>query len=437
MERAGLRPRRQPGPARLRHRHARLAAQGQSHPRPRQARPARRAPGRAQPRHPDAVLPQRHEPAPRRRLPAAPLRRPRRDWHPRSTPTSSRRGYIARRPTSISNTSCATSVAASEPADSRSPKAPTPSAGSRRIRPDADARPARPARLHHAVHRARRPDRRRHRGRHQTQRLLHPGDHAAHRGEQRSPGRACHASATSRSPRPTTPPSSSSSVTGSGHLLSRRLTPRDAAHGAEPNCTPRSCIDPSIVAAPLACSAADRPHVGEDQSVGDTIWDRLEECVQYLTEPFRASEIVGWFRRHYPDVKEQSLRAHIQVATSNASAESRGMFANRQPLITRIAHGLYRRFDGVPGLVEPQSDRHPRQGVMMPAFARRGHRGSCRQVPPRSRPECSVHLVRLLLQPFPAAPDSSRSLGRAHRDGGQLPPPWLLPRELGHAARII
>ena len=98
--------------------------------------------------------------------------------------------------------------------------------------------------------------------------------------------------------------------------------------------------------------------MGEDQSVGDTIWDRLEECVQYLTEPFRASEIVGWFRVHYQDVKEQSLRAHIQVATSNASAESRGRFANRQPLITRISPGLYRRFDGVHGLVEPPSDRH-------------------------------------------------------------------------------
>lgn len=85
--------------------------------------------------------------------------------------------------------------------------------------------------------------------------------------------------------------------------------------------------------------------MGEDESMADTIWDRLEECVQHLSEPFRASEIVDWFRRHYPDVKEQSLRAHIQVATSNASPESRGAFANRQPLITRVEHGLYRRFD--------------------------------------------------------------------------------------------
>lgn len=86
--------------------------------------------------------------------------------------------------------------------------------------------------------------------------------------------------------------------------------------------------------------------VSEDQAVAATIWDRLEDCVQHLSEPFRASEIVGWFRRHYPDVKEPSLRAHIQGATSNASAVSRGPFANREPLITRIGHGLYRRFEG-------------------------------------------------------------------------------------------
>ena len=74
-------------------------------------------------------------------------------------------------------------------------------------------------------------------------------------------------------------------------------------------------------------------------------------CVQYLSEPFRASEIVGWFRRHYPDVKEQSLRAHVQGAHSNATTESRGPFATRQPLITRIDRGLYRRFDGNPAPV--------------------------------------------------------------------------------------
>ena len=83
-----------------------------------------------------------------------------------------------------------------------------------------------------------------------------------------------------------------------------------------------------------------------------------KKWLQLLSEPFRASEIVGWFRRHHPEVKEQSLRAHIQGATSNASAESRGVFRNRQPLVTRIEHGLYRRFDGRSCAVPWQSDSH-------------------------------------------------------------------------------
>ena len=54
-----------------------------------------------------------------------------------------------------------------------------------------------------------------------------------------------------------------------------------------------------------------------------TIWDRLALCVAQLDEPFRASEMVGWFRRHYPGVNEASLGAHIQSATSNVDARSK------------------------------------------------------------------------------------------------------------------
>lgn len=80
-----------------------------------------------------------------------------------------------------------------------------------------------------------------------------------------------------------------------------------------------------------------------------TIWQLLEECVATLSPPFRASEILGWFRRHHPEVQESSLRAHIQVATSNASAKSRGAFASRRPLLTRIDHGVYVRYVGEDG----------------------------------------------------------------------------------------
>lgn len=149
------------------------------------------------------------------------------------------------------------------------------------------------------------------------------------------------------------------------HLVSR------AIGAQEPRRTPRrrrAAARAWVIASVLPAfggQAGTQPLPWKDHTVADTIWDRLEECVQHLSEPFRASEIVGWFRRHYPDVKQQSLRAHIQVATSNASAVSRGAFANRQPLITRIEHGLYRRFDGGPESVQPHqvvaSERVPTQ----------------------------------------------------------------------------
>lgn len=73
----------------------------------------------------------------------------------------------------------------------------------------------------------------------------------------------------------------------------------------------------------------------------DSIWARLAECVASLSEPFTAAEIMSWFRRHHPDVKETSIRAHIQSA--NSTSPDRGTLGYRPPLITRIQHGVYVR----------------------------------------------------------------------------------------------
>lgn len=87
-----------------------------------------------------------------------------------------------------------------------------------------------------------------------------------------------------------------------------------------------------------------------------TIWDQLGECVETLSEPFSAQEILSWFRRHYPTTKESSLRAHIQAATSNAGGEGRpAAFGGRRPLITRVGHGLYVRYQGT----EPEASPRP------------------------------------------------------------------------------
>lgn len=75
-----------------------------------------------------------------------------------------------------------------------------------------------------------------------------------------------------------------------------------------------------------------------------TVWSVLEECLGQLDEPFRRSEIVGWFRRHHPEVKESTLGAHIQAATDNATNRARNnALGSRPPLLRRIDHGLYVR----------------------------------------------------------------------------------------------
>jgi hypothetical protein len=80
-----------------------------------------------------------------------------------------------------------------------------------------------------------------------------------------------------------------------------------------------------------------------------TVWSMLEECVSQLDEPFRRSEIIGWFRRHHPEVNESTLAAHIQAATANATNRAQNNpLGTRRPLLRRVDYGLYVR-SGQPG----------------------------------------------------------------------------------------
>jgi hypothetical protein len=75
-----------------------------------------------------------------------------------------------------------------------------------------------------------------------------------------------------------------------------------------------------------------------------TVWSMLQECIGQLDEPFRRSEILGWFRRHHPDVKESTLAAHVQAATANATNRAQNNpLGTRPPLLRRVGHGLYVR----------------------------------------------------------------------------------------------
>ncbi len=77
-----------------------------------------------------------------------------------------------------------------------------------------------------------------------------------------------------------------------------------------------------------------------------TVWSTLEECISQLDEPFRRSEIYGWFRRHHPEVNESTLAAHIQAATANATHRAQNNpQGTRPPLLRRVDHGLYVRVE--------------------------------------------------------------------------------------------
>jgi hypothetical protein len=90
-----------------------------------------------------------------------------------------------------------------------------------------------------------------------------------------------------------------------------------------------------------------------------TVWSLLEECVGRLDEPFRRSEIIGWFRRHHPEVNEATLAAHIQAATANATNRARNnALGSRPPLLRRVDHGLYVR--ALAPVPEPPPTPEPR-----------------------------------------------------------------------------
>ena len=92
----------------------------------------------------------------------------------------------------------------------------------------------------------------------------------------------------------------------------------------------------------------DAPAARVAHNVIVSVWSMLEECVRQLDEPFRRSEVMGWFRRHYPEVKETTVAAHIYAATANAvnRVENHPYLGRRPPLLRRIDHGLYVRAAG-------------------------------------------------------------------------------------------
>ena len=102
-----------------------------------------------------------------------------------------------------------------------------------------------------------------------------------------------------------------------------------------------------------------------------TVWSLLEECISQLDEPFRRSEIIGWFRRHHPGVNESTLAAHMQAATANAANRAQdNPLGMRRPLLRRVDHGLYVRA-GQPGEPADDDDEDARLSAGRPEPGRR------------------------------------------------------------------
>jgi hypothetical protein len=73
-----------------------------------------------------------------------------------------------------------------------------------------------------------------------------------------------------------------------------------------------------------------------------TVWDRLREYAASQSGPFTSQEAQSWFRRHAPSkANDRTVRTHIRGACWNVG--DRSQFSSREPFLTRIDRGLFRR----------------------------------------------------------------------------------------------
>ena len=123
-------------------------------------------------------------------------------------------------------------------------------------------------------------------------------------------------------------------------LQGRRPPPMRHTGAAEPSrARVGSAIPPRLTPRSRKVSADD-PGAWEYMM---TVEKMLAECARSMSGTFSKQEIVSWFRRHYPQVKESTLGAHIQALTSNAPNRERNHphLASHTPLFDRVGYGLY------------------------------------------------------------------------------------------------
>ena len=73
-----------------------------------------------------------------------------------------------------------------------------------------------------------------------------------------------------------------------------------------------------------------------------TVWDWLREYSATQSGPFASQEVLTWFRRHAPSkANDRTVRTHIRGACWNVG--DRSQFSHKEPFLTRIDRGLFRR----------------------------------------------------------------------------------------------
>ena len=73
-----------------------------------------------------------------------------------------------------------------------------------------------------------------------------------------------------------------------------------------------------------------------------TVWERLREYAATQSGPFTSQEVLSWFRRHAPSqANDPTVRTYVRGACWNV--ENRAQFAKREPFLTRLDRGLFRR----------------------------------------------------------------------------------------------
>lgn len=73
-----------------------------------------------------------------------------------------------------------------------------------------------------------------------------------------------------------------------------------------------------------------------------TVWEWLREGAASQSGFFTSQDVLSWFRRHAPSkANDRTVRNHIRGACWNV--ENRSQFSNREPFLTRLDGGLFRR----------------------------------------------------------------------------------------------